>query len=191
MRVLVLGATGYVGSRLVPHLLDLGHEVVAASSSPPDPDRFGWDERVEAVRCDVTDAASVARAVVGVDAVVYLVHSMEGTTDFLSEELVAARQFAAAARDAGIPRIVYMSVLTPAKPPSEYSEHVRSRIAAAHTRRPRRRAPLQPCPSYAIAELLGSGQVFATMMKDGSYARSSSSPPLPCPHLLLVVHLMC
>ena len=40
MRVLVLGATGYVGSRLVPHLLEHGHEVVAASSSAPDPERF-------------------------------------------------------------------------------------------------------------------------------------------------------
>jgi uncharacterized protein YbjT (DUF2867 family) len=42
MRILVLGATGYVGSRLVPALLDAGHEVVAASSSPADPDRFAW-----------------------------------------------------------------------------------------------------------------------------------------------------
>ena len=46
MRVLVLGATGYIGSRLVPHLLEHGHDVVAASSSPPRPDRFGWDDRV-------------------------------------------------------------------------------------------------------------------------------------------------
>ena len=74
MRVLVLGATGYVGSRLVPHLLERGHDVVAASSSPPDPDRFGWDERVSAIRCDVTDPKAVAAAVVGgdVDAGVYL-----------------------------------------------------------------------------------------------------------------------
>ena len=56
MQVLVLGATGYVGSRLVPHLLERGHDVVAASSSHPDPERFGWDPRVRAIRCDVTDA---------------------------------------------------------------------------------------------------------------------------------------
>ena len=95
MRVLVLGATGYVGSRLVPHLLDLGHEVVAASSSPPDPDRFGWDERVEAVRCDVTDASSVDAAVRDVDAVVYLVHSLQ-RSDFTDRDRLGAETVAAA-----------------------------------------------------------------------------------------------
>ena len=44
MKVLVLGATGYVGSRLVPYLLEHGHDVVAASSSAPRPDHFGWDD---------------------------------------------------------------------------------------------------------------------------------------------------
>ena len=47
MRILVLGATGYVGSRVVPALLDAGHDVVAASSSAPDPDRFAWGHEVE------------------------------------------------------------------------------------------------------------------------------------------------
>ena len=61
MRILVLGATGYVGSRVVPALLDAGHEVVAASSSAPDPDRFAWGHEVDWVRCDVTDGAAVRR----------------------------------------------------------------------------------------------------------------------------------
>ena len=47
MRILVLGATGYVGSRLVPALVEAGHDVVAASSSPPDPDRFAWGGEVK------------------------------------------------------------------------------------------------------------------------------------------------
>ena len=55
MRILVLGATGYVGSRVVPALLDAGHEVVAASSSPPDPARFAWGDDVDWAQCDVTD----------------------------------------------------------------------------------------------------------------------------------------
>ena len=76
MRILVLGATGYVGSRLVPALLDAGHEVVAASSSPPDPGRFAWGHEVEWARCDVTDETAVREAVADVDGVCYLVHSL-------------------------------------------------------------------------------------------------------------------
>ena len=64
MRILVLGATGYVGSRLVPSLLDEGHTVVAASSSPPVPDRFAWGSAVDWMQCDVTSATDVAAALV-------------------------------------------------------------------------------------------------------------------------------
>ena len=53
MRIVVLGATGYVGSRLVPALLTAGHDVVAASSSPADPDRFAWGHQVTWRQCDV------------------------------------------------------------------------------------------------------------------------------------------
>src|SRR6476469_9989831 len=127
VRVLVLGATGYVGSRLVPHLLDLGHEVVAASSPPPDPDRCGWDERVEAVRCDVTDASSVDAAVRGVDAVVYLVHSLQ-RSDFTDRDRLGAATVAAAVDEHGVHRVVYLSGLVPTAPERELSAHISSRL---------------------------------------------------------------
>jgi len=127
VRVLVLGATGYVGSRLVPHLLDVGHEVVAASSSPPDPDRFGWDERVEAVRCDVTDASSVDAAVRDVDAVVYLVHSLQ-RSDFTDRDRLGAETVAAAVDEHGVRRVAYLSGLVPDAPESELSAHISSRL---------------------------------------------------------------
>ena len=76
MRILVLGATGYVGSRLVPALLAAGHDVVAASSSPPDPDRFAWGGEVAWRQCDVTDRRAVDRAIRDADGVCYLVHSL-------------------------------------------------------------------------------------------------------------------
>ncbi len=78
MRVLVLGATGYVGSRLVPALLDADLDVRAASSSAPDPERFSWGHDVEWAQCDVTSAEAVSDALDDVDAVVYLVHSLSG-----------------------------------------------------------------------------------------------------------------
>ncbi|WP_374457825.1 NAD(P)H-binding protein [Nocardioides sp.] len=127
MRVLVLGATGYVGSRLVPHLLEHGHEVVAASSSAPDPERFGWDDRVQAVRCDVTDAGAVAQAVTGVDAVVYLVHSLD-RTDFTDRDRRAADNVAGAAEAAGVRRVVYLSGLVPDVPEADLSAHLASRL---------------------------------------------------------------
>lgn len=127
MRVLVLGATGYVGSRLVPHLLDDGHEVLAASSSVPDPERFGWDPRVRALRCDVTDALAVSTALDGVDAVVYLVHSLN-RTDFGDRDRRGAEVVAAAVADSGVRRLVYLSGLVPDVPESELSAHIASRL---------------------------------------------------------------
>ena len=123
----MLGATGYVGSRLVPYLLEHGHDVVAASSSVPDPDRFGWDERVEAIRCDVTDAEAVAAAVDGIDAVVYLVHSL-ARTDFSDRDRRAAETVARAAEAAGVRRVVYLSGLVPDVPEPELSAHIASRL---------------------------------------------------------------
>ncbi len=76
MRILVLGATGYVGSRLVPALLEAGHEVVAASSSAADPARFAWGDRVTWRQCDVTDEAAVERAVRDAEGICYLVHAL-------------------------------------------------------------------------------------------------------------------
>jgi uncharacterized protein YbjT (DUF2867 family) len=127
MRVLVLGATGYIGSRLVPHLLERGHDVVAASSSPPRPDRFGWDDRVHAIRCDVTDPAAVLAAVDGVDAVVYLVHSLD-RSDFSDRDRVGAETVAAVVREVGVRRVVYLSGLVPDVPEADLSAHISSRL---------------------------------------------------------------
>ncbi|GAA5107570.1 hypothetical protein GCM10023339_05750 [Alloalcanivorax gelatiniphagus] len=127
MRVLVLGATGYVGSRLVPHLLEHGHDVVAASSSVPRPDRFGWDERVHAIRCDVTDPAAVVNALEDVDAVVYLVHSLD-RTDFTDRDRLGAEIVAAAVADSDVRRLVYLSGLVPDVPEAELSAHIASRL---------------------------------------------------------------
>ncbi len=127
MRVLVLGATGYVGSRLVPHLLEHGHEVVAASSSAPDPQRFGWGDEVSAVRCDVTDASAVAAAVAGADAVVYLVHSLD-RADFTERDRRGAEVVAEAVAHSDVRRLVYLSGLVPPVPEGELSAHISSRL---------------------------------------------------------------
>ncbi|MGZ4473598.1 MAG: NAD(P)H-binding protein [Nocardioidaceae bacterium] len=127
MRILVAGATGYVGSRLVPELLARGHEIIAASSSEPDPDRFAWGEEVESAQMDVLDYAAVAEVSAGVDAVCYLVHSLD-IRDFTSRDGLAATNVRAAAEANGVRRIVYLSGLVPDEPRADLSEHIASRL---------------------------------------------------------------
>jgi uncharacterized protein YbjT (DUF2867 family) len=123
MRVLVTGATGYVGSRLVPALLAEGHDVVVAARDLAALDRFAWAPDVERRWCDVDDTVSVHLAVRGVDAVVYLVHSM-ASGEFLKRDRAAAGYVAAACEYAGVDRVVYLSGLVP---PGPLSDHLRSR----------------------------------------------------------------
>ncbi|WP_432476812.1 NAD(P)H-binding protein [Nocardioides sp. GXQ0305] len=125
-RVLVLGATGYIGSRLVPALLEAGHEVVASSSRTPDPSAYDWGDAVEWRRCDATDPAQVARAVEDVDALCYLVHSLDAA-HFADRDRVAARTTAAAVAASGVRRVVYLSGLVPHASGQPLSDHLASR----------------------------------------------------------------
>lgn len=122
-QVLVTGATGYVGSRLIPALLEAGHQVLAATRDEEALEDYPWGDEVESRQFDITDERLVAAAVEGVDAVVYLVHSM-GSDDFVRKDREAAELVARTSDAAGVGRIVYLSGLVP---PGELSDHLRSR----------------------------------------------------------------
>jgi uncharacterized protein YbjT (DUF2867 family) len=131
MRALVTGATGYVGSRLVTALLANQHQVAAATRNPARLKRFGWFGDVTPVKLDAADPASLASAFAGcgpVDVAYYLVHAI-GQPGFRDADKTAAANFAAAARDAGVQRIVYLGGFVPAD--EDLSEHLTSRAEVA------------------------------------------------------------
>jgi uncharacterized protein YbjT (DUF2867 family) len=131
LRILVTGASGYVGSRLVTLLLDSGHQVTAATRDPKRLGDFGWIDDVTPVRLDASDAESVRAAMVAagpVDVIYYLVHAI-GQPGFRDVDREAAANVAAAAKDAGVRRIVYLGGFVPSD--EELSEHLTSRAEVA------------------------------------------------------------
>ncbi|MDT5016989.1 MAG: hypothetical protein QOD39_3149 [Mycobacterium sp.] len=124
---MVTGATGYVGGRLVPRLLDGGHTVRALARNPDKLADVPWRDRIDVVRADLGDADSLTAAFDGIDVVYYLVHSMGTSSDFVAEEASSARNVAAAAKSAGVKRLVYLGGLHPSG--ADLSPHLRSRTA--------------------------------------------------------------
>lgn len=127
-RILVTGASGYVGGRLVPRLLEAGHEVVCLARSPRKLERREWARhpRVHIVRGDVGDAESVRAAATDCSSAYYLVHSMETAgSEYMERDRRLARTFAGAAADAGIRRIVYLGGL--GELGDDLSDHLQSR----------------------------------------------------------------
>jgi len=122
MNVLVTGATGFVGSRLVPALLAAGHDVRAMSRAPA---AYDAPAGVDVVGGDLLDAESLAGAFEGVSAAYYLVHSMGSGPDYAERDRRAARNFAEAASAAGVERVIYLGGL--GEEGSDLSDHLRSR----------------------------------------------------------------
>jgi uncharacterized protein YbjT (DUF2867 family)/uncharacterized protein YndB with AHSA1/START domain len=124
VRILLTGATGYVGGRLLKVLEAQGHEVRCLVRSPAHlSSRVG--PRTQVVAGDVLEPSSLAAALDGIEMAYYLVHSMGDATGFEAREAAGAGHFAAAARAAGVRRIVYLGGLGPAG--GHLSPHLRSR----------------------------------------------------------------
>src|SRR5512141_2282334 len=121
--VLVLGASGYVGSHLVPRLIAGGARVRAAARDRRVLESQGWDG-AELVAADVLDRESLLMAMQGVGTVYLLVHLMGYGRDLLELEGIAARNVAEAAAACGVERIVYLGALAPDDPASD---HIRAR----------------------------------------------------------------
>jgi uncharacterized protein YbjT (DUF2867 family) len=125
MRCLVTGATGYIGGRLAPRLLDAGHTVRCLSRSAGRLRDVPWASRVEIAEGDLNDPATLPDAFAGVDVAYFLMHSL-GQPDFERLDREAARNVAAAARAAGVRRIIYLGGPEPPDGGTQ-SAHLRSR----------------------------------------------------------------
>jgi uncharacterized protein YbjT (DUF2867 family) len=124
MRILLTGATGYVGSVLLPELERRGHFVRCLARRPAKLDgKTG--PNTEVMPGDASDAETLARACDGIDVAYWMVHSMESGVDFERADRLAAERFAAAAKNAGVKRIVYLGGL--GNDDDRLSAHLRSR----------------------------------------------------------------
>lgn len=122
----MLGATGYVGGRLVPRLLAEGHEVRCLARDPRKLRDVPWADQVEIAAGDVLDEAGLAAACAGIDVVYYLVHSMT-EPGFAALDRRGALLTAQAARRADVCRIVYLGGLHPDADGRALSAHLGSR----------------------------------------------------------------
>lgn len=156
--VLVTGATGYVGGRLVPRLVEAGSRVRCLARQPQ---RLSSrvPAGVEVVAGDVLDGPSLTRAMQGVSAAYYLVHSMGATGDFEEQDRQAADHFAEAARAAGVRRMIYLGGL--GEDQAGLSAHLRSR----HEVGERLRAHGVSVVEFRASIIIGSGSLSFEMIR--------------------------
>jgi len=183
---LVFGASGYIGSHLVPRLLDEGIPVRASSRHRAVLAARDWPG-AELVEADALEPASLDAALAGVEIAYYLVHSMAAGRDFGRLDLAAAANFAAAAERAGVRRIVYLGGLVP---DGADSEHIVSRRDTGDVLR-RGRVPVTELRAGII---VGPGSAAFEVMRDLVYHLPvmitprwvhAKSPPLALDNLLM------
>jgi uncharacterized protein YbjT (DUF2867 family) len=159
VQVLVTGATGYIGGRLVPRLLEAGYQVrVLARNASRLQDR-PWKTQVEVVEGDVLIPETLNEAMQGVSAAYYLIHSMMDSDDFHNRDLLAAKNFGIAAKAAGVNQILYLGGL--GDPEDGLSEHLNSRQQTGDALR----QSGVPVTEFRAAVIVGSGSVSFEMIR--------------------------
>jgi uncharacterized protein YbjT (DUF2867 family) len=169
--ILVTGATGYVGGRLVPKLLDAGYRVRCMVRDPARLEGRPWHRRVEIVRGDATQTDSIEEAFRGVHAAYYLIHGMQGGRPHAEHDLQMARNFIAAADRQSVERVIYLGELV--DPTAELSPYLRSRHETGYVLRQSR----IPVTEFRAGMIIGSGSALFEMIR----YLTEREPVLICP----------
>jgi uncharacterized protein YbjT (DUF2867 family) len=156
MKILLTGATGFIGGRLVPRLLERGHQVRVLVRDPRRIGGHAWLKSVEVAVGDIKDRQAVEHALQGIDVAYYLVHAMSAGRHFADRDLEAASNFAAAARD--VRHVIYLGGLLPHA--QNVSAHLRSRAEVGRILR-------EKCPTteFRAGPIIGSGSASFEMVR--------------------------
>lgn len=160
MKIGVLGATGYIGGRLVPELVAAGHDVVCVARRPERLEARPWFDDVEVRAGDALDRASLESAFSGLHVVYHLVHSMGLSEDFESADRLAASNVRDAAATRGVAHLVYLGGLGDPSDP-ELSPHLRSRHEVGRILA----SGSVPTTELRAAIIIGSGSASFEMLR--------------------------
>jgi len=169
--VLVLGATGYVGGRLVPRLLQAGYRVRVLVRDPDKIQGREWLDKIEVYKGDVLERDSIVPALDGTTAMYYLIHSMSGDGDFERRDREAAENVATIAGQTGLHRIIYLGGL--GRRDIEQSPHLRSRHEVGRILR----SGKTPVTELRAAVIVGSGSLSFEMI----HHLANRLPVMICP----------
>jgi uncharacterized protein YbjT (DUF2867 family) len=169
--VLVTGATGYVGGRLIPRLLDAGLKVRVLVRDPSRLQGRPWLGKVEVIQGDALRPESILPAFTGVSVAYYLIHGLQGGKINAERDMTAARNFSYAAEVAKIERIIYLGELVDTT--ARLSSYLRSRHETGYILRQGR----TPVTEFRAGMIIGSGSVLFEMVR----FLAEREPLLVCP----------
>jgi uncharacterized protein YbjT (DUF2867 family) len=169
--ILVTGATGYVGGRLVPRLLEAGYQVRVFVRDPARLQGRSWLSRVEVVIGDALLPETLAAALQNVSVAYYLIHGRQGGRIDADRDLQVARNFAQAAAEARIERIIYLGELV--DPTSDLSPYLRARHETGYILR----YSSVPVTEFRAGMIVGSGSALFEMIR----YLTEREPVLVCP----------